>query len=208
MNFAGVSLFSIVWSALRPGFYHRWWGMTLSLAAALVAVQMVEIWWSALSVLVAAAVLNWHSWGRRKWFAGAGDEDSTATNAIAGRRGIGPTWPERMNPIVGRGQTQHNLFREAQLIKAGVLWHLHGDRHGARGHCQDLLGKIRPDDPLFAEICNLYLCTCRTPPSRAAKPSVPLPAGFTKSMRPMPVTVGGAKIIPFKSPDVRISSTL
>ncbi len=160
MNFSGVSLFSIVWSALRPGVDRRRWAVTVSLLAALIAVLMVENWWRTLCFgLLACAYLRWPSRGRRQRVACAGDNTYITAGVKVGQRADDLARSERLNPIVGRGQAHHSLYREAQLIKAGVLWHLHGDRYGARGHCHDLLSKIQPSDPLFAEICNLYLCT-------------------------------------------------
>lgn len=208
MNFAGVSLFSIVLSALRPGAYSRCWAVPLSLAAAVVAVRMVEIGWSAVLGLVAAAILYCHSRGRCQRFAGAGGDTSTTTNSKVGRPHA--SLPRRLRTTLmdDRFQARNPLPKEAQLMRARILWHFYGDRHGTRGHCLDLLGKMRPEDPLFTETCNLYLNTCRTAPSKPVPPVVPLPAVRRPSMRPIPVTVGGAKIIPFKSPDVRASSRL
>jgi hypothetical protein len=64
-----------------------------------------------------------------------------------------------MDQIVDQVLTRHPESLEARLIKAGILWHFYGDRDGARCHCLDLLNRTPQDDPLFDQICDLYLRT-------------------------------------------------
>lgn len=206
MNVGGVSLFSILCDALRPGGSIRRVGMVLSLSVAHILVFMVAIRWGALLGLLVGAMLIWDRHHRRRRYLGAVDQTGASVRFDAGRMRDTPPCRARTTQMVDRFQAPNPSGKEAQLIRAGILWHRYGDRHGARGHCLDLIGKMRPEDPLFAQTCNLYLSTCRTSHAKSVRPVVPIPAVIRKSMQPMPVRAGGARIIPFKSRDVRAST--
>jgi hypothetical protein len=74
----------------------------------------------------------------------------------AERRWRPPAGPMQLVAITDQVLAHYPRLREAKLIKAGLLWHLHGDRDGARGYCRDLLCQTRTDDPLMEHICDLY----------------------------------------------------
>jgi hypothetical protein len=106
-----------------------------------------------------------------------------------------PAGTTQMVAIVDQVMARYPRLREAKLIKANLLWHLHGDRDGARGHCHDLLSQTRTDDPLLEHICDLYLRTCK---SRASESGVP---AFRQQhpCRPIASTAAKTNIIPFDS---------
>ncbi len=81
-----------------------------------------------------------------------------------------------MSSIVDQILMRHPHWLEARLIKASILWHIHGDRDGARCHCRDLLGRIQRDNPLFEQVCSLYMSTCRPGPSRSTLPAIKIAA--------------------------------
>ena len=201
MNFGGVSFFSIVFEALRLRIFERRVGMSIGLASAIVLTLMVDIWWGALLGLLLAVSLLWRGQYHRLPSAEQTDKASACPNDNAGLLRSPLLRPASITPILDRFESRHSLGREAQLIKAGVLWHLYGDRHGARGHCLDLLGKMQPEDPLFTQVCDLFFSTCQTPADRTVRTGVPLSVDAFDAMPSMPVTDSGAKIIPFKSRD-------
>lgn len=198
MNFGGVSLFSIVCEALWPEGFYRCMGMVLGLAAASILVLIVDIWWGALLGLPVGAMLIRYRYRRCRRSLGAVDQTGASMRFDVGPRH--DTLTHRAGPIqmVDRFQARDSSGKEAQLVRAEILWHRHGDRHGARGHCLDLIGKMRPDDPLLAQTCNLYLSTCIRSHAKPVRPAVPPPAAIPKSLHPLPVTAGEAQIIPFK----------
>ncbi len=206
MKFGGVSLFSIVLEALRLRVLKRRVGMSIGLASAIVLTLVVDIWWGALLVLLLAGSLLWRGQCRRLPSARQTDKVAVCPNNNAGPLRFPLIRPASITPILDRFESRHALGKETQLIKAGVLWHLYGDPHGARGHCLDLLGKMQPEDPLFAEVCDLFFSTCQTPADRTVRPVVPLSVDIFDTMPSTPVTHSGAKIIPFKSRDAGAAS--
>ncbi len=88
---------------------------------------------------------------------------------------------------------------EARLVKASMLWHFNGDRDGARCHCRDILGRIQRDDPLFDQVCDLYLRTCTSTLSRSRPPAFNLAADAGRPDRPAVSGLKQAKIIPLSS---------
>ena len=109
----------------------------------------------------------------------------------------------RMVRIVDQILRRHPHWREARLIKASMLWHFNGDRDGARCHCRDLLGHIQRDDPLFAQVCDLYLHTFNPVPSQS------LPTAFEVAVEPGPLewstasSMKQANVIPLPSNRLR-----
>jgi hypothetical protein len=115
----------------------------------------------------------------------------------AERRWRPPAGPMQLVAITDQVLAHYPRLREAKLIKAGLLWHLHGDRDGARGYCLDLLCQTRPDDPLMESICDLYRQTANPgaaesgPPGGRYLPDRGHQRGSTAS------TTARAHIIPF-----------
>ncbi len=108
-----------------------------------------------------------------------GNRPKPIADAAAGERTIqavpDPSLQTRqthMSQIVDQILMHHPHLLEARLIKASILWHIHGDRDGARCHCRDLLGRIERDNPLFEQVCNLYMRTCQPAPSRSTPPGI------------------------------------
>ncbi len=104
-----------------------------------------------------------------------------------------------MSQIVDQILMQRPNWLEARLVKASILWHIHGDRDGARCHCRDLLGRIQRDDPLFEQVCNLYMRTCLPAPSRSTPPAIKIPAeaGFPEWSGL--AVAGRGKVVPLPS---------
>lgn len=103
---------------------------------------------------------------------------------------------------------RHPRWREAKLIKAGMLWQFYGDRDGARCYCQDLLCQTQPDDPLHAQACDLYMRTYAPWSSGLAPPAFPTHPGVTgKEDEGMFPAVESAKVIPFRLRQPRSLST-
>jgi hypothetical protein len=77
----------------------------------------------------------------------------------------------RMAHIVDQFLNRHPHSSKARLVKASMLWHFYGDRDGARCHCREILARIQREDPLFEEVCDLYMQTCASTASRSVPPA-------------------------------------
>ena len=106
---------------------------------------------------------------------------------------------EQMARIVDQVLRQHPHSPEARLVKASMLWHFNGDRDGARCHCRDILGRIQREDPLFDQVCDLYLRTCAPTLSRSRPPAFNLAADAGRPDRSAVSGLKQAKIIPLSS---------
>ena len=206
MNSGGVMFFRVMLESLRSRLLEQRVGMSIGLASAVVLTLTVDIWWGALLGLLVAGGLLWRGQHHGRQSTDQADKASAGPNCHAEPRHPPSKRPAPIVPIVERFQSRHPLGKEAQLIKAGVLWHFYGDRHGARGHCLDLLGKMQPEDPLFAEVWNLLFSTCQTPVDRTISPAGPLSVDVFDVMPSMPVTDSRAKVIPFRSRDAGAAS--
>ncbi len=103
----------------------------------------------------------------------------------------------QMGHVIDQILRRHPHSPQARLVKASMLWHFNGDRDGARCHCREILGRIRREDPLFEQVCDLYMRTYA-----ASSRSIPLnPAvdGGLSSALPAVLGLKQAKIIPFAS---------
>lgn len=102
-----------------------------------------------------------------------------------------------MTQIIDQVLEQHPQLSDAKFVKAGILWHLYGDRDGARCHCRDLLSQIQSEDPLFEQVCDLYTATYEPYPAESSPPA--FQHAVVHGNHPSSTPTGGiqAKVIPF-----------
>ncbi len=167
MGYRHISGFRILAEAL--GLKVLWSRPMIGMVAiAIIGCALALEAWSVLPLflLVSAGVRQWHR---------------PTPSADAGSKArVGPAMPvpphqtrqTHMSQVVDQLLTRHPHWLEARFIKASILWHIHGDRDGARCHCRDLLGRIQRDNPLFEEVCNLYMQTCNPAPHRSTPPAI------------------------------------
>ena len=105
----------------------------------------------------------------------------------------------QMSQIVDQILERYPHSPEARLIKASMLWHFNGDRDGARSHCREILGRIRREDPLFEQVCNLYLRTHEVDLSRSMFPALNIAAEDDPPAWPPDPGLKSGKIIPLPS---------
>ncbi len=121
----------------------------------------------------------------------------TSAGTLAG--GFDENRRAQMGRIVDQVLRRHPHSPEARLVKASMLWHFNGDRDGARCHCRDILGRIQREDPLFDQVCDLYLRTCAPTLSRSRPPAFNLAADASRPDRSAVSGLKQAKIIPLSS---------
>jgi hypothetical protein len=105
----------------------------------------------------------------------------------------------RMGHLVDQFLNRHPHSSKARLAKASMLWHFYGDRDGARCHCREILARIQREDPLFEQVCDLYMQTCASTASRSVSPSHHPAADGELCAWAAGLGVKQAKIIPFPS---------
>ncbi len=127
------------------------------------------------------------------------DQAHAPSSAGIPRDGSVQTRQGQMGHVIDQILRRHPHSPQARLVKASMLWHFNGDRDGARCHCREILGRIRREDPLFEQVCDLYMRTYATASSRSMPLTLnPAADGRLSALPPVP-GLKQAKIVPFAS---------
>ncbi len=188
-----------------------WRLISALIAIALIACGMAfKVWLLLLpSLLLLAGSLLWERLRPPSDAAGAilgisaANQADAPTLAHAASKRSDQSPQAHMAHIADQILSQHPHWREARLIKASLLWHFNGDRDGARCHCRDLLGRIQRDDPLFDQVCDLYMRTFDPVPSQAMPPAYQIAAEPGLQDWTADSGIKRAKIIPLPSKRLR-----
>ncbi len=105
----------------------------------------------------------------------------------------------QISPVADWIVRHHPNLPAARLVKASMLWYFNGDAEGARCHCREILGRIQREDPLFEQVCDLYMQTHDSAIKRRMSPARNIAADAGRPDRPAAVGRRPAKIIPLPS---------
>ena len=194
-----------IWTEATGLKFDGWWTFIVLTVLAIIACAFFFEAWLLLLPAILLPGTRALSWPRLRSsaemtdiFNGCPVGDRAHVQASASPPSAGSVQSRRaqMSQIVDQILERYPHSPEARLIKASMLWHFNGDREGARSHCREILGRIRREDPLFEQVCNLYLRTHEVDLSRSMLPALNIAADDDPPVwSPVPGPKSG-KIIP------------